>query len=128
MEKESTQYGLDFTHEEHHELGFRGHDRNGNEQILKNVFRNRYFAVQIYQQGDWTRLSVNRTAIDIEKNTWKGGISWDQLMDIKKKLGYGECDAIEIYPKENDVVNVTNMRHLFLVPEGVELSCIWRKN
>ena len=126
IEIESKQFGLDFVPVDH-KLGWVGNDRNGTPQNLKKVFRNRHFAVQIYQQGEWTRLSVNRTALDIEKNTWKGGISWDQLMDIKNKVGFGTCDAIEIYPRDCDVVNLTNMRHLFIVPNGIELSCIWRK-
>lgn len=47
-------------------------------------------------------------------------------MDIKRQLGYGDFDAVEVYPKDNDVVNVANIRHLFILNEP--LPFIWRKN
>ncbi len=127
MAKESKTFGTEFIEHTATPLGFRGYDRNGSAQILKAAYRNRYFCVQIYEQGTWLRISVNRAELDVEKNTWKEGITWDQLMDIKDKLGYGDRDAIEIYPRNSDVVDVTNMRHLFILPEDHNIDCIWRK-
>lgn len=101
-------------------------DRNGATQTLLKVFRSRRFMVQIYQNGNWLRISVNRSEYLPDSDCWKEGISWDDLMEVKAQIGFSDHDAIEIYPKDSDVVNVTNMRHLFLIPEGVEIDCIWR--
>ena len=49
----------------------------------------------------------------------QSGISWDELQAVKNEA-YGEDETcVEIYPKENQVVNDVNMRHLWLVdPES----------
>jgi hypothetical protein len=102
-------------------------DRNGKIQDLIKAYRSRRFMAQLYQNGGWLRISVNRSEYLPEADCWKDGISWDDLMEVKAQLGFGDHDAIEIYPRNSDVVNVTNMRHLFLIPEGIEIDCIWRK-
>lgn len=93
---------------------------------IKCVWRNRDFLVQLYDDGNWKRLTINRTSYDPVLNTWKGDITWDELMYIKRKVGFGDMDAIEIYPNDKDIEYVSNMRHLFLL-EDRELDCIWRK-
>ena len=105
-------------------------DRNGKRQKLLRAWRNNRFVVQLYENGDWLRLSVNRSEYDPKNDCWVEGISWDEIMEIKEALGFGDRDAIEIYPKDNDVIYVTNMRHLFIVPEErlEHLDCIWRKS
>lgn len=102
-------------------------DTNGKLQDLIKVFRSKNYLAQLYQNGNWQRISVNRVDYDPVKDAWKSGISWDELMRIKREIGFGEYDAIEIYPKDKDIVYVTNMRHLFLIPNGINLDCIWRK-
>jgi hypothetical protein len=89
------------------------------------VLRSRNSLVQLYKEGDYTRISVNLTRIK-DTGDWEEGITWDNLMDIKRQLGYGDFDAVEVYPKDNDVVNVANIRHLFILNEP--LPFIWRKN
>lgn len=92
---------------------------------LSRVWRSNRFAVQEYLEGDGsTRLTVNRTAID-EKGAWVEGITWDELMAIKRQAGYGEWFAVEIYPADDNVVNVANMRHLW-IPEK-PLSIGWKQ-
>jgi hypothetical protein len=92
------------------------------DKILK-IFRDDKHLVQIYNQDGHIRISVNRTEIDDDGN-WLQGISWDTLMFIKKEVGYGDFDAVEVYPKEIDVVNVANIRHLFILKEPLDF--IWR--
>lgn len=69
------------------------------------------------------RLSICRTTLDGDR--WADGITWDELQRIKRECGYGDADAIEIYPGDLDVVNVANMRHLWIMAEPV--ACAWRK-
>lgn len=92
---------------------------------LKELWRNREFVVQVYAEKDGIfRLSVCKTAVTIQ-GRWVDGISWDELQAIKNAVGFGEYDAVEIYPKDDDVVNVANMRHLWIM--NGELPFVWRK-
>ncbi len=116
IEKENSKYSDEFVPLKHRP-----------EKNLLAVFRNRYFLAQIYRKNEWTRISINRTSLDLTINRWRDGISWDSLMMIKGKVGYGDRDAIEMYPKEYDVVNVANIRHLFILPVDHLIDCIWRK-
>jgi hypothetical protein len=92
------------------------------QKILQVLRDNKYF-VQVYDQEGHIRISVNRAEID-DKGDWLQGISWDTLMEIKRQIGYGDFDAVEVYPKDKDVVNVANMRHLFILDEPLDF--IWR--
>ncbi|KKC63177.1 hypothetical protein WG82_13345 [Citrobacter amalonaticus] len=91
-----------------------------------NVWVNSYFLVQEFQEENGViRLSVNTTSM-ANSGRWKDGISWDALQEIKNAVGYEDRDAVEIYPAQKDVVNVANMRHLWLVNEP--LTFAWRKD
>ena len=87
------------------------------------IFRSRYYLVQLYVDNDHVRISVNRTDID-DNGEWLSGISWDTLQNIKNKVGYGDYDAVEVYPKNADVINVANIRHLFILKES--LPFLWK--
>jgi hypothetical protein len=82
-------------------------------------------AIKIMEPG-MLRLSVNRTELDASGN-WKDGITWDELQAIKSAVGYGDRDAVEAYPKNVDVVNVANIRHLWILPNHAALPVFWRK-
>ena len=80
---------------------------------LVEVWRSRRYLVQVYRQGDHERLSVCMTAI--KGGRWEDGLTWDDLQDIKRECGRGDRWAVECYPPDADIVNVANMRHLFLL-------------
>jgi len=86
------------------------------------VWRSRDFLVQIYaiRQGA-QRLSVMRTAWTIAGA--KDGITWDDLQRLKGECGFSEAMAVEIFPPNRRVVNVANMRHLFVL--DTPLDCAW---
>jgi hypothetical protein len=91
------------------------------------MFRNKDFLVQVYREcPKYTRLTVNRTLL-VDHGRWLDGITWDELQDIKSKIGYGHLDAVEVYPKDVDIVNVANMRHLVVLPKDHNLPFVWRK-
>lgn len=81
-------------------------------------FRNRSFFVMLFMDDcygtPYLRMSVNRTELDNEGG-WKGGITWDELMAVKRGIGFADLWMTEVYPPDEDIVNVANMRHLFLV-------------
>lgn len=100
-----------------------------NPKPLK-ALRDRNFLIQIYEvpnHPNVRRISVCRTEIDIDKKTWKDGMSWECLMAVKKAAGFELYDAVEVFPSSIDVVNVANMRHLWVYFEPSEApGFIWR--
>lgn len=67
------------------------------------------------------RLSVNRTTVDTA-GRWDQGIPWEDLQRIKRETGHGGWYGIEVYPCEQDVVNVANMRHLWLLAKPLPIG------
>ena len=91
-----------------------------------HVWANSYFLVQEFREEEGViRLTVNITGMGMNAR-WKDGITWDALQEIKNAVGYADWDAVEIYPAEHDVVNVANMRHLWILPEPLPFA--WRRD
>jgi hypothetical protein len=86
------------------------------------AFRNKRFSCLVFTHEGFTRLSISRTSIN-ENGDYLDGITWDELFEIKNKVGFADCDAVEVYPAEKDLTFVTNMRHLWIVEN---LPFIWR--
>jgi len=81
------------------------------------VARNRGYLVQVFPEVDGAqRLSICRTMI-ANNGRWEDGMTWDELMSIKNQIGYEDRWAVEIYPPASKVVNVANMRHIWLLKE-----------
>lgn len=89
------------------------------------VWRSRHFLVQEYA-GDnpripgLIRLSINRTKRN-SAGRWVDGITWDELQRIKAEIGYGDVQALEVYPPDRDVVNDANLRHLWVLPVALPI-------
>lgn len=86
------------------------------------VWRSRFFLVQEFaaQAPALVRLSINRTTLDGDR--WQEGIPWEVLQSIKNELGYQDRDAVEVFPAQRDVVNVANMRHLWVLAEPLAFA------
>lgn len=83
------------------------------------LFRSRQFLLQVFHdKNGGLRLSVNRTEYDERKQSWREDISWDELQRLKAEAGFADRWAVEIYPAADAVVNVANMRHLWLLGEA----------
>ena len=93
---------------------------------IQRVWRSRDFLVQewVEQAPVLVRLSVLRTTLDPKAGRWVDGITWDELQAIKSEVGYGSHDALELYPADQDVVNVANLRHLWVMRELATFA--WR--
>lgn len=94
------------------------------------VLRSRTFLVQIFDEASGLRMSVNRTEVARWTDgmpIWREGISWEELQSLKAQAGYGHLWAVECYPPDHKIVNVANMRHLWLLPAapafGWHLPC-----
>lgn len=62
-------------------------------------------AYLVHHDGDRGLLSVEHD----------GGITWDELQDIKNDVFGKEACAIEVYPPQSRLVNNCPMRHLWLL-------------
>lgn len=87
------------------------------------VWRSKTFLVQVYLQDGYERLSVLRTEFGAG-GRMRDGITWDELQRLKHQCGRGEKWAVEIFPADDKVVNVQNMRHLFILPEAPPFAWI----
>lgn len=92
---------------------------------LMEVWQSRDYLVQVYQEQKHLRLSVCRTTVDPNNHRWNDGISWDDLQALKRQCGRGTYWAVEVYPDDRDIVNVANMRHLWLLETAPEF--VWRQ-
>jgi hypothetical protein len=82
------------------------------------LWRSKKFMAQVVEEPNGSiRISINRTSIN-SKYEFIDGISWDDLQNIKNQIGFQDFDCIELYPAREDVVNVANIRHLFVLPES----------
>lgn len=89
------------------------------------VWRSRNFLVQQFAAPApaVARLSILRTVIDGDR--WADGTTWDELQRLKAEAGFPDAWAVEVYPAAAEVVNVANIRHLWLLPAAPEFA--WRR-
>lgn len=89
------------------------------------LWRSRHYLAQLYEVkciGDTEvlRLSVNRVTRAV--GGWGENIPWQDLQRCKREAGYADWYAIEIYPRDQDIVNVANMRHLWLLSSPLAIG------
>lgn len=94
------------------------------DDVRLRAWRSRDFLVQEFaaKAPADVRLSINRTTLVGDR--WSDNITWDELQRIKTECGYAERDAVEVFPPDRNVVNVANMRHLWVLREP--LAFAWR--
>lgn len=88
------------------------------------AMRNRHYFVQIHRPPASAphivcRLSINRAVLN-DSGGWLDGITWDSLQAVKAGVGFAGYDALEVYPRQSDLVNVANIRHLWILREPLE--------
>jgi len=83
----------------------------------KEAWLSRDYLVQIYEHPDESaiRLTVCRTRM--HNGRWVDGLDWDELQAIKNAVGFADKWLVEVFPPEDQVVNIQNMRHLFVLDE-----------
>ena len=50
---------------------------------------------------------------------------WRHFQEIKNELVSPDCEAIEIYPNEDRLVDTANQYHLFVFPKNYNLPFGW---
>ena len=84
----------------------------------ERVWRNKRYLVSLYIDSinGHLRLSIQRTTIN-DDGTYEDGISWDKLQEIKSQVGFGDWWGLEVFPVDWHLVNVSNIRHIWLFRE-----------
>jgi hypothetical protein len=90
------------------------------------VFQSNKYLVQVFQEDSFEyphlkRLSICRVKLG-KVGRWQDGLTWDELQEIKRQCGYGDWYGVEVYPRDCDVVNVANLRHLWVMPEPLHIG------
>lgn len=83
------------------------------------AWESRRYLAQLYDGGsreDRTvlRLSICRVTLK-DDGKWEEDLTWEELMAVKSECGFRETYAVEVYPAVAEIVNVANMRHLWLL-------------
>jgi len=95
------------------------------ERLRTEVWISKSFIAQVFVEEDGNiRISINR-ATKSPDGRWVDGITWDELQDVKGQIGRSQCAAYEVFPAEADVINVANMRHLWIPKEPLDFG--WRR-
>lgn len=98
-----------------------------NAPTRTSVWRsNKYLVQQFHEENNIIRLSICRAELNSD-GEWEDGLSWDELQAIKYQIGYGEFTAVEVYPSQDNIVNVANFRHLWILPLDHELPFGWKR-
>lgn len=85
----------------------------------REVWRSREFFVMVFDdKNGFTRISACRAMID-DEGRWMDGITWDELFMIKCAVGFAHSDCVEVFPAMHDLVNVANMRHLWVMEDPI---------
>lgn len=80
------------------------------------VWRSRAFLVQIrYKPKDG--LGGVAEMMSIRRTIHGAPITWDELQVIKRDVGRGDRCAVEVYPEDRHLVDVAEMRHLWILAE-----------
>lgn len=64
---------------------------------------------------------LNNNWLQVWKTDKTDGITWDQLQKVKNVVFGDEVTAIEIYPAVSQLVNLKNVRHLWVLSNKTSL-------
>lgn len=79
------------------------------------AWRSRRHLVVLWRTPDGQdRLTLQRSKLRPD-GQWVDGLTWDDLQRLKAEAGFGDRWAVEVYPPDASVVNVANLRHLWLL-------------
>ena len=87
---------------------------------LKEVWLSNRYLAQVYVEGGGVlRVSCCRTTLNSNGIGWEENLTWDEMMQIKREICHSESYAVEVLPPDDDIVNVANMRHFWILPDHV---------
>ncbi len=105
------------------------------EQVQKDghklrlaAFRSKDFLAQVFglPNSDMLRLTVQRMELN-RAGDFIDLITWEDLAWVKRQCGFGECDAVEAFPADADVVGTGGARYIFIFPANYVVPFFYRK-
>lgn len=94
---------------------------NTPNNLIKAYVSKKYF-VQLYQEKNKPlRISIIKNKVNADLK-WEDGLTWDEIQNIKNEIGFENNDCVEIYPAQQNVVNVANMRHIWVMNDPLPFS------
>lgn len=86
-------------------------------QDIDKIYRSKKYTVIVWNVPAGKKLSIQRNEWDSHTNRYRDNISWDEIQEIKRQCGFGEQNAIEFYPPDSEVINIANVRHIWILPD-----------
>lgn len=91
-----------------------------------NVWISYSFVVQAFHEKNGvTRLRISSNINNRERDS--DDITWSELQAVKAACGYGNFDAVEAFPPDDDAVSTGDARHLWVFPKTERMWFFWRK-
>ena len=89
---------------------------SGMECVPLDVWRSTDYLAVLYEQriDGRRRLSVNSVKRN-SRGLWRDGITWDELQRVKNECLGDDVWCVEVYPAQEKLVNVSNIRHLWVL-------------
>lgn len=84
---------------------------------LESFWKNNIYSVQVYRRATARGVALQLAVRRHDEEPISG---WDDLQIIKNEIAGADRVAIEVYPADAELMDQANMRHLFVLPEGVE--------
>ena len=108
--------------------------RAGLEQEERaEVWVNSHYQIHVYRGADADELvhvpdlQGRCTWLSIKRRDKKPVNSWQDFQTIKNVLVGEGCDAMQIYPAEERLINTANQYHLICLPEDTALPFGWKR-
>ncbi len=97
---------------------------------LREVWRSKKFTVMVWNVPADTKISIQRNEWNPSTRRYADGITWDEIMEIKRDIGLGESTGVEFFPADTDVINIANVRHIWFFPNGAidRILKLWQIN
>lgn len=86
-------------------------------QDILEIWRSKKYLVIVWKVPAGKKLSISRQEWDSKERRYKDGITWDEIMEIKHDIGMGNKTGIEFFPADDEVINLGNVRHIWIVPD-----------
>jgi len=101
-------------------ISLEDYNNQSSEKLPNNLIKayvSKKYLVQLYQEKNKPlRISISRNTIDVAMK-WHDGITWDEIQSIKNEIGFEDHDCVEVYPAQKNIVDVANMRHIWVMDE-----------
>ncbi|HYX39940.1 MAG TPA: hypothetical protein VE954_43140 [Oligoflexus sp.] len=88
------------------------------DSAQREIWCSRSYLVQIFHlNSQWECIAIIRNAFDGHFTRYLDGITWDKIQELKAQCGRGEFEAMELFPADADVQDVSH-RYIWVKRRG----------